>query len=603
MVSDVHARAALVAAITVLACAVPRAQQPTTPQVAAPPPQTAVQDANAWVASTVASMTLREQAAQMVWPSTVGDYSSTDDERWLRVERWITEDRVGGFTISVGSPLDIAAKLDAMQRASRVPLLFGADFEAGAGFRARGGVFLPNVIELGGATWSPPLMAIGATGDSALSYRLGAMTADEGRALGVHIVYGPVLDVNNNASNPVINVRSFGEDPALVARLGAAFVRGVQDHGMLATAKHFPGHGDTEVNSHLALPAVTATRARLDSVELRPFRAAVDAGVGAVMTFHGSMPALDASGVPATLSPTVIGGLLRGDFGFRGVAITDAMDMRGVLDRFGAIDAAQRAVAAGADVLIQPVDVSVTIKAIEDGVAAGRYPASRVADAARRILAVKARLIGTSAKPFDPAQVRRTVGTPANQAFVDTVAARSITLVRDERSAIPLRQGSRVLSVTVARRPDLLAGVHFDAALRAEGISVRSAFVDADAGTDADFARIAPIADSVDAVIVGSYVATRWDAATIAQSTAFVGFVRDLAARPKGVIVAALGNPYLLQQVSDVQAYLVAWSGAPSAQRASARALAGRAPISGRLPISIPPVAARGAGLQRAATR
>ncbi|HKS06294.1 MAG TPA: glycoside hydrolase family 3 N-terminal domain-containing protein [Gemmatimonadaceae bacterium] len=607
MVTLGGSRATLLTALATIACTIPRAASapaPTTPAARATPSALpAPQDANAWAAATLAKMTLREQAAQMVWPSIVGDYMSADDERWARVERWITEDRVGGFTISVGTPLDIAAKLDAMQRASRVPLLFGADFEAGAGFRARGGVFLPNAIELGGATWAPPLMAIGATADTALAYRLGAMTADEGRALGVHIVYGPVLDVNNNSSNPVINVRSFGEDPVLVGRLGAAFVRGVQDHGMLATAKHFPGHGDTEVNSHLALPEVTASRARLDSVELRPFRAAVAAGVGAVMTFHGAMAALDSSRVPATLSPSIIGGLLRRDIGFRGVAITDAMDMRGVLDRFGAVDAAQRAVAAGADVLIQPVDVAVTIKAIEDGVAAGKYPASRVADAARRILAAKARLIGAGAKPFDPVNVRKVVGTVANQALADTIASRSITLVRDQRSTIPLRQGARVLSVTVARRTDLLAGVHFDAALRAEGIAVRSAFVDADAGTDADFARVAAIADSVDAVVVGSYVATRWDAATIAQSTAFVSFVRALAARPKGVITVALGNPYLLQQITDVQAYVVAWSGAPSSQRASARALAGRAPISGRLPISIPPVAERGTGIQRTAIR
>lgn len=554
------------------------------------------------VDSILATLTLRDQAAQMVWPSIVGDYVPSDDERWTRIVRLVRDERVGGFTVSVGSPFDIAVKLEAMQEVSKVPLLFGADFEAGTGFRARGGVFLPNVIELGGATWTPPLMAVGATGDAELARALGRITAVEGRALGVHIVYGPVLDVNNNAANPVINVRSFGEDPALVARLGAAFIRGVQENGMLATGKHFPGHGDTEVNSHLALPEVDASRASLDTVELVPFRAAVAAGVGAMMTFHGALPALDSSRVPATLSPAIIGGLLRRDLGFRGIAITDAMDMRGVLDKFGGVEAAQRAVAAGADVLIQPEDVHVTIEAIVRGAESGRYPAERVRDAARRILLAKAQLrAGRSA--FNPGIIRQRVGAAEHRALADTIAARSFTLVRDASASIPLKARSRVLSVTVARRPDLIAGTYFDGALRAAGFVVRSVYVDPDAAGGGGFASARAIADSVDAVVVGSYVATRWDAATIQQSAGFVDFVRALTTSGKRPIVVAFGNPYLLQQVAEAPAYAVAWSGGQPAQIAAARGLAGLAKISARLPISIPPAVRRGAGMSREVTR
>ena len=245
--------------------------------------------------------------------------------------------------ISVGSPTEVAAKLNAFQSMSKVPLLFGADLEAGAGFRARGGYFVPNAIDLGGAIVFPPEMAIGATGDTTLAYEQGRLTALEGRALGIHIAYAPVLDVNNNPDNPVINTRSYGEDPELVARMGVAFIHGLQDHGMIATGKHFPGHGDTGTNSHLALPVVTASRSRLDTVELVPFRAAIKGGVGAIMSFHGVMPALDSSNVPGTLSPKVLTGLLRGEMGFKGIIISDAMDMRGVLDQFGAAEAAKRA--------------------------------------------------------------------------------------------------------------------------------------------------------------------------------------------------------------------------------------------------------------------
>ncbi|MEO7219650.1 MAG: glycoside hydrolase family 3 N-terminal domain-containing protein, partial [Gemmatimonadaceae bacterium] len=254
----------------------------------------------------MATLTLREKAAQMVWPTVLGDYASGDSPQWQRLNDQIIREKVGGYTISVGSPTELAAKLNAMQRISGIPLLFGADLEAGAGYRARGGYFVPNAIDLGGAVVFPPEMAIGATRDTALAYEQGRLTAIEGRALGIHIAYAPVLDVNNNPANPVINTRSYGEDPALAARLGVAFIHGLQANGMIATGKHFPGHGDTETNSHLALPVVGVSRSRLDSVELVPFRAAVKGGVGAMMTFHGVMPALDSSGVPGTMSQNVL---------------------------------------------------------------------------------------------------------------------------------------------------------------------------------------------------------------------------------------------------------------------------------------------------------
>src|SRR5688500_8088316 len=205
-------------------------------------------EAAAWADSILRTLTLREKAAQIVWPSVYGDYTSGNSPQWQRLTTYVTGEKVGGFTISVGSPTEVAAKLNALQSMSRVPLLFGADLEAGAGFRARGGYFIPNAIDLGGAVVAPPEMAIGATGDTVLAFEEGKLTAREGRALGIHIAYAPVLDVNNNPANPVINTRSYGEDPQTVARLGAAFIRGLQANGMIATAKHLRGHRVTEGN-------------------------------------------------------------------------------------------------------------------------------------------------------------------------------------------------------------------------------------------------------------------------------------------------------------------------------------------------------------------
>ncbi len=546
--------------------------------------------ADRWADSVLRTLSLRDKAAQMVWPTVLGDYAAEDSKAWQTALRDVVVEHVGGFTASVGSPIELATKLNALQRASPLPLLIGSDFEFGAGQRARGGTFLPNGIDLGGATVFPPEMAFGATRDTMLAYEEGRVTAIEGRALGVHIDYAPVLDVNNNANNPVINTRSYGESPALDAAFGRAFIHGVQEHGMVATGKHFPGHGDTETNSHLALPVVRVTRARLDSVELVPFRGAIGAGVGAIMSFHGSMPALDTSGAPGTLSAPVLTGLLRGELKFDGVIISDAMDMRGVLDRYGAVDAAKRAVAAGADVLIQPQDVGQTIDAIVAGVGEGRYPESRLDASVRRLLTLKHTLRLDRRRFVDLDSIRAVVGDSAHVALAARVAERSMTLVKDSLHALPLGRlahGARVLVVTIARRADLGAGVVFANELRLTFPSLRTEYIDADDPGAAPW-RILQTADSADVVVVGSYVGQSWDATTVGAPAAITTFIQSLTQRGARPILVAFGNPYLLQQVPAVPAYLVAWAGFPVSQRAAARALLGTAPITGTLPISIP---------------
>ena len=556
-----------------------------------------------WIDCVLATLTVRQKAAQMVWPTTLGDYAAVDAPSWRRVTQWVMEEEVGGLTISVGSPTEIAAKLNALQRLSAVPLLVGADLEFGAGYRARGGYILPGMIDLGGAVIFPPEMAIGATRDTMLAYQQGRITALEGRALGIHVVYGPILDVNNNPANPVISTRSFGEDPRLDAQLGAALVRGIQDNGMIATGKHFPGHGDTGVNSHLALPVVNASRARLDTVEFVPFRAAIAADVGAMMTFHGSMPALDSSGVPGTLSRAVLQGVLRDALGFRGTVISDAMDMRGVLDQFGAVEATKRAIAAGADVLIQPLDVHATIDAIVAGISEGRYPESRLDDAVRRILAMKRRVGLHRKTTVDLDSVRIVVGDSTHASVANTAAIRSITLVRDSLHAVPLtnlRPGARVLSLTVAPKADLAAGVTFNAELRRTFPNLVSATVAPE--DSASFAAMLRASDSSEIVIVSSYIAHNWQATTVTAPRAVGDFVRALVKRGKPPVVLSFGNPYLLQQVPDAPAYIVAWGGFPISQRAAAWALQGATAIDGRLPISIPPLAPFGSGLSRPAS-
>lgn len=590
----------LAAALALLATAA-CLRQPPQPSAPAGASGTSEAHASRWVDSVLAGMSLPEKAGQMVWPTILGDFAATDAPQQERIRGWIEDDRVGGFTVSVGSPTEIAAKLNAMQRRSDVPLLFGADYEFGAGYRARGGHFLPNAIDLGGAVVFPPQMALGAAGDTMLSEAQGRVTAIEGRAIGVHIAYTPILDVNNNPDNPVINTRSYGEHPALAGALGAAFIRGLQAHGMIATGKHFPGHGDTEVNSHLALPVVSVGRARLDSVELVPFRRAIASGVGAMMSFHGAMPALDSSNAPGTLSHDVLTGLLREEMGFDGIIISDAMDMRGVLDRYGPVEAAKLAIGAGADILIQPLDVRQTIDAVVAGVREGRYPERRIDDAVRRILMAKHHLGLAARRTVDLDSVAAKVGRREHHAAATRIAERSITLVRDTHRQLPLLQRprtARVLSVTFARRTDLGAGTAFNAEIRSVFPRLVSEMVNADDAAT-DFTRLVRAADSADVVLVSSYVSHAWDATTAAAPRAFVDFVRQLETRGRRPVVVAMGNPYLLRQIPDISAYIVAWGGFPVSQEAAARAILGTSGISGRLPVSVSEAAPFGSGEQR----
>jgi beta-N-acetylhexosaminidase len=542
----------------------------------------------------------------MVWPTLLGDYASGDSPQWRRLTEYVHQQKVGGFTISVGSPIEVAVKLNALQAMSDIPLLFGADLEAGAGFRARGGYFIPNAIDLGGAVLFPPEMAIGATGDTLLAYEQGRLTAIEGRALGIHIAYAPVLDVNNNPANPVINTRSFGEDPVMAGRLGAAFIRGVQANGMIATGKHFPGHGDTGVNSHLALPVVTVSRSRLDSVELVPFRDAVNGGVGAIMSFHGAMPALDSSGVPGTLSHKVLTDLLRNELHFQGIIISDAMDMAGVLNQYGAVEAVKRAVAAGVDVLIQPLAIAETIDAVVTGVKEGRYSEARLDESVRRILLAKQNLGLNGRRLVSLDSLRFVVGDSSHAEMASRIAERSITLVRDSVGQVPIAasRSPRVLSVTVARRSDLSAGVAFNTALSSRIRNLHPEYLAAE-DPAADYARLEGAADSADVIIVSSYVGQNWQAVSVSAPQAFASFLQRLTAKGKQPIVVGFGNPYLLQQIPWVGAYVVAWGGSPASQTAAARAVLGERPISGKLPISIPlenRTVPRGTGITRAAS-
>jgi beta-N-acetylhexosaminidase len=533
----------------------------------------------------IARMSVREKAAQMVMPWMPGGLEP-GSATYRRMERLVASHRVGGVIVGKGDRNATTRTIAALQRRSRVPLLVASDLEWGAGMR------------LLGTTLLPPAMAVAATGDTALAYAHGRATAGEARAGGLNVALAPVLDVNVNPRNPIINTRSFGEDPHAVARFGASVVRGLQDGGMIAIAKHFPGHGDTDQDSHLALPTIDASRARLDSVELVPFRAAIRAGIGGVMVGHIAVPALDAERTPASLSRAVTTTLLRGQLEFDGLVFTDALNMAGVTRNGEASEIALRAVLAGADILLQPTEPELAIDAVAEGVARGEVTTARLDASVRRILRAKTRaglLDGarptparseTASSDDETRLARLTAG-----ALADSIAARSIVLLRDSAALLPVSPTRPILSLTYGGGTSVPGGANeaFDSMLRSAGARVtRRMLSPRTVGALSDSLARAWDTESPPLVIFSSYGQPVPCRGTIGLPESVATAIEQVARRAP-VIHVAFGSPYATSSVPSASTVLLGWSGIPPAQRAAARAILGIANGSGRLPISLLP--------------
>ncbi|MCH2468172.1 MAG: glycoside hydrolase family 3 protein [Gemmatimonadetes bacterium] len=573
--------------------------QPTTELAPVGPALIAQTEDEAWVERTLTGLTLRQKVGQLIMPWVLGDFAPEGSPSHDRILEYIEDQGIGGVIMSVGSPTEVAAKLNDFQAHSNIPLLVAADLETGAGFRMRGAVQMPGTIELGGATDFPSLMAVGATADPQLAYEMGRITAREARGVGIHIPFAPVLDVNNNPDNPIINVRSFGENPEDVADLGAAFVRGVQEHGAIATGKHFPGHGDTETDSHLGLPVIPHSRARMDSVEIFPFRHAIEAGMGAVMTAHISVPSLDGGvGDPATLSSAVLTDLLRDEMEFDGLLFTDAMDMSAISRGFGAEEASVRAIEAGADVILMPPSVERAVEGIAAAVESGRIEASRIDASVRRILETKKQMGLDRDRTVQIDQIGQVVGIPAHTQVAAEIAERSITLLHNGGNLLPLlgTRSARVMSVSFRRTSDVLAGRYFNTRLRQTYPRLTTAGLDVNSGP-ALYEDLLRQARQQALVILSTYVTAFSQSGSLALPEEVVDFAGQLTEIGVPHIVISFGNPYLITELPDVRAYMLAWSGSEVSQTAAAQALFGDIEISGRVPTRIPPLYEIGDGI------
>jgi beta-N-acetylhexosaminidase len=565
----------------------------------------------ATVAVTPASLSLDEKIGQLFVIAERGVFMNVKSAGYRDLLHRVSDQRVGGVLWYLLSDVSEVSRLNRrLQASARTPLLISADLEAGMGMRFEGTTYWP---------WP---MAVAATGDPDLAQREGRAIGEEARALGLNQINAPVADVNLDPDNPIINVRSFGEDPQEVARFVAAFVRGVQSTGVIATVKHFPGHGDTHTDSHRSMPVLSASRERLERMELVPFRAAIASGVRAVMTAHLAVPALDATPapprperqsqnpytrnaadvtrdatVPASLSPAVTETLLRRELGFDGLVVTDAADMGALVDHYDAGEAAVRAILAGADQVLKSPDLTASIAAVRHAVETGRISRERLDRSVARILAAKSWAHRPAA---DPEDVFRVVDSLEHRALAEQIAQRAVTLVREEPGALPLRAGGRLVAVTVADGPDKI-GSDFARELRRGLRDEPAAYALDGRSTEADLVPILDAAKDADTVLVGLFVRFQSGRGTIALPAAGKRLVERLLASGTRVIAVSFGTPYLLRDLPGLRTYLVAYGSQTDAQVVAARAILGEAAITGRLPVTIPGAAARGAGIQKAA--
>jgi len=573
-------------------------------------------DAERWVAATLKKMTLDEKVGQLLVSSFPSEYLSTDSAEFDALAKAVRDYKIGGFhvfggtepvpdvlldahygSVTLGQPLAAASILNRLQAIAPYPLLNSADFETGAGFR------------LEGATSFPRNMAFGAAGDERLAYEAGKITAIESRAIGVQVNFAPVMDVNNNPRNPVINTRSYGEDPALVAKLGSAYVRGLQDAGMIATLKHFPGHGDTDVDSHLGLPIIKDPRDALETTEFPPFKAGIAAGAGAVMTAHIEMPALDPSpNTPTTLSRLIVSGVLRRDFGFDGLVYTDSMGMAGVTQLYTPGEAAVRAFKAGNDIVLHSPDDGAAFAGLKAAVESGEISRERLEASVARILRAKARTGLHRTRAVNLEALPNVVGGRAHAAVADDVSRRSITLVRDQRNQVPLRvaRDAQVLYLSILDSPGgwriAAPSRTFVPELKQRWPNVTSVeLTERSTANEVDLVRA--MTPRYGAIVASVFVRAASGSGRMDLPANMQALLRALARQTdtsrQPFVAVLFGNPYTATFLPDLPAIVLTYDFYDRAERSAVRAIAGEAPITGTLPISLPGVADRGAGVTR----
>ncbi len=542
-------------------------------------------------------LSLRDKVAQLISMPCFGENPATNSQDFKKFKHEVRDLHIGGMivvnrvvngTVRNADPYAMAVFLNRMQRLSRLPLIVSSDFERGASMR------------VANTTKFPHNMAYGAARDYEGSRLEGAATAREARALGVHWVFAPDADVNNNPENPIINIRSYGEDPADVARHVTAYIEGAHsdpNNRVLVTVKHFPGHGDTATDTHLGLAKLDVSRERLNTVEFIPFRAAIRDGVDSVMTAHIALPAVEPQEIPSTVSAKVLTGVLRDELGFKGIIVTDAMDMQGLTKQFPAGEASVRAIEAGADVLLMPTDADAAIAAIVHAVDSGRLTRKRIEQSVAKVLTAKARLGLSRKRAVDIESIADVFDDPARDDRAQQTADRAVTLVRNEGRSVPLASPDQACLFVLLEGRYTQQGRQLILEARKRWQQMRVRVLDP-ASPEVELNDSIQMAAGCSAVAVAAYVTAGAYRGNIALPGPLANFVTALTGASTPVVLVSFGNPYLLRAFPKAAGYMAAFSTVPTSETSVVKALFGEIAITGRLPVSIPELARIGDGIQ-----
>jgi beta-N-acetylhexosaminidase len=585
-----------------------------------------------WAQKSLRKMTLEQKVGQMFMIWSQAQFFNVNGPEYVHLRDTMRKYHLGGFGVTVeyedgflykNEPLEAAMVTNQLQRDSEFPLLFAADFERGLGMR------------LNEVTGFPHAMAFGAANNLDYARQSGRITAMEARAIGVHWNWFPDTDVNSNPDNPVINTRSFGEDPTLVGQMAAAYIEGAHEYGMMTTAKHFPGHGDTDTDSHLAVPLVNGDRAHLDSIELPPFHAAIKAGVDAVLVAHVSVPALDSDPKRvASISPPIITGLLKQQMGFSGLVVTDALVMDGLMRMFpeggatASARAAVEAVKAGNDVLLLPADLDAAYNGVLNAVRNGEISQSRIDESVLKILRAKASVGLNQAQLVDINAVNQVVAKPESLLAAQKVADSAVTLVRDNKQVLPLartRRGTnppapayqsaedergRVLVLIFTDDSRSNAGRLLDEQVRRRIPEARVVYIDVRTAAGLTQSVMTAV-EKAQKIIVAIYevpvagkavAGTPGDGNSVAVQISSAELLQNvLHAAAEKTVVAAMGSPYVVSQFPEIQTYLCTFSNMQVSERSAVKAMFGEISMPGHMPVTIPNIAILGAGLNRPA--
>lgn len=531
-----------------------------------------------WIEKTLGSLSLREKCSQMIMPWMLGNYVGEQSTEYQRIEKLVKESKVGGLIFFKGDIMNEALLINKMQQISDLPLLIASDFERGLAMR------------LTDATEFPYNMALAAAGDPNLAYEMGKAVADECRALGVHQNYAPVADVNNNAENPIINIRSFSEDKAIVKKFTEAFIKGTAEKKVLTTVKHFPGHGNTKIDSHQELPTISGTDEELFANELVPFIAAIKAGVHSVMVGHLVVPAFEKQpGLPATLSKSITTGLLKTRMNFNGLVCTDAMNMSAVTNNFSVGEAAVKAVQAGNDLILMPPDEDVAINSIYEAVQNGEISREQIDESVRKILSAKRWLRIEDNRFADINNLNKTISKFEHIQLAKKIAEQSITLVKNVRNLIPLdpEKYDNVLCITLTDGIGSEGNRTFQYGVQEKFGKVTNIFFNKQS-KEKDYNKALVAARNADLILLPAFVKVKAYRGTVSLSELQENFIADLIRVYAPVITISFGNPYLLSAFPKANTYLCAYGDPKVSQIAMLEAIVGENPINGKLPVSIP---------------